>query len=94
VLSVWRVLVVPQPIFVSGPCGALIEVVSTNSGSSSALSFTADGSNTYFVVVEPSNDGAGGQMVLNVNATSQVALSISNLNFGAQVGEQQAQFKL
>jgi len=89
VLSVWRVLVVPQPVYVSGPCGALIETVSTfstNVSSQSSVTFTADGSNTYFVVVEPLDDGPGGNLVLNVSATSQVSLSVSNLNFGSQVG--------
>ena len=50
ILSVWEVQVVPQTVFVRGECGALTEIMSTNL---SQLSFTADGTNDYFIVVEP-----------------------------------------
>ena len=69
VLSIWRVQVVPQAVFVRGECGALIEVTSTNGGISSTVNFTADGSNDYYIVAEPHNNGPGGLLVLNVNAT-------------------------
>jgi hypothetical protein len=76
VLSVWQVRVVPQSIFVRGECGALVEVASNHGGFSSTVSFTANGSNDYYIVVEPSNDGPGGTLVLNVNATAP-AISVT-----------------
>ena len=76
VLSVWQVQVVPQTVFVRGECGALVEVASDNGGLSSAVTFTADGSNDYYIVVEPHNDGPGGTMVLNVSATAP-AISVT-----------------
>ena len=52
----------------------------------SSLSFTADGSNDYYIVVEPHNDGNGGTLVLNVNASaSLVTLTPTSLSFGDQV---------
>jgi uncharacterized repeat protein (TIGR01451 family) len=90
VLSVWEVGTVPETLQSRGECGALEELISqeissTNNGSS-GLSFTADGSNTYFIVVEPQNDGDGGTMVLNVNATGTGITNIpSALDFGQQV---------
>jgi hypothetical protein len=81
VLSVWRARVIPQAAPFGG-CGALVEVTSTNGGSSSAVTFTADGSNNYYVVVEPSNDGPGGTMVLNVSATAPaISVTPNNLVF-------------
>ena len=89
VLSVWRVQVVPQTVFVSSPCGALVELVSNNDaggGTQSQVTFTADGSNTYYIVVEPHNDGAGGTMVLNVLASGlPISLTPVNLNFGSLI---------
>ncbi|MGD0016143.1 MAG: choice-of-anchor D domain-containing protein [Verrucomicrobiia bacterium] len=83
VLSVWQVQVVPQPIYVRGECGALVEVTSTNGGLSSAVTFTADGSNDYYIVAEPRNDGPGGTLVLNVNATAPaISVTPSSLAFG------------
>ena len=84
ILSVWEVQVVPQTVFVRGECGALTEIMSTNL---SQLSFTADGTNDYFIVVEPAGNGPGGTMVLNVNA-SAVPITIApatGLSFGSQV---------
>lgn len=87
VLSVWKVQVLPQTVFVRGECGALIEVASNNGGTSpSFVSFTADGSNDYFIVVEPHNGGTGGPMQLNVNATTTaISLSPSPVVFPNQV---------
>ena len=93
VLSVWRVATIPQTLQGRGECGALEEVVSTEiestnggGGAQSPLTFTSDGSNTYFIVVEPQNNGDGGTMVLNVNATGTgIVLSPSALNFGDQI---------
>ncbi len=80
VLSVWRVQVVPEAVFVRGECGALIEVTSTNGGISSVLTFTADGSNDYYIVAEPHNNGPGGHFVLNVNAViSSIVATPSSL---------------
>ncbi len=85
VLSIWRVQVVPQATFVRGECGALIEVTSTNGGNSSTVTFTADGSNDYYVVAEPHNNGPGGTLVLNVNASiSTIVVSPSSLVFASQ----------
>ncbi|MGD1019661.1 MAG: choice-of-anchor D domain-containing protein [Verrucomicrobiia bacterium] len=80
ILSVWEVQVVPQTIYVRGDCGALTELISTNG---SHLSFTSDGTNDYFIVVEPAGGGAGGTMVLNVDA-AQVPITItpSPVSFG------------
>jgi hypothetical protein len=89
VLSVWRVQLVPQTFFIRTPCGALVEQVSNNDaggGNQSQLTFTADGSNSYYIVVEPHNDGAGGKLVLNVQATGlPVSVAPSVLGFGAQI---------
>ena len=87
VLSVWRVRVVPQSVLVSGPCGALVELVSNNdttNGLQSQVSFAADGSNTYYVVVEPHNNGSGGTMVLNVAASTALDIWPSSLSFNTQ----------
>ena len=87
VLSVWQVQIYPQSVFVSSPCGALVELVSNNDaagGLQSQVAFTADGSNTYYIVVEPHNNGPGGTMVLNVQASSLVTLNPTTLVFGAQ----------
>jgi hypothetical protein len=82
VLSVWKVQVLPQPIFVRGECGALTEVTSANGGLSSTVTFTADGSNDYYVVAEPHNDGSGGTLVLNVSATAPaITITPSHLAF-------------
>jgi hypothetical protein len=83
VLSVWKVQIVPATVFVRGECGALVEVTSNNGGTSpSSVSFTADGSNDYFIVVEPHNGGPGGQMVLNVQASaSPISLSPDPIQF-------------
>jgi hypothetical protein len=86
VLSVWSVQLLPQNIFVRNPCGALVEVTSNANGNNSQVSFTADGSNTYYIVVEPQNDGSGGQMVLNVSASGlPVSISPTHLDFGAVI---------
>ncbi len=92
VLSVWEVQVLPQTILVRGDCGALTEVVANNdaaggtNGLQSQVTFTADGSNDYFIVVEPHNDGPGGQMILNVKASqSPISVTPTNLAFGAQI---------
>ncbi len=76
VLSVWN-----------GNCGALAEVVATNDViNGSQVSFTADGTNDYYIVVEPHNNGSGGQMVLNVNATqTPISVTPTNLAFGNQI---------
>ncbi|MGD0652111.1 MAG: choice-of-anchor D domain-containing protein [Verrucomicrobiia bacterium] len=87
VLSVWQVQTYPQSVFARSPCGALVELVSNNDaagGLQSQVAFTADGSNTYFIVVEPHNDGPGGTMVLNARASSLVTISPTTLVFGAQ----------
>ncbi|MCG3149754.1 MAG: hypothetical protein PCFJNLEI_03219 [Verrucomicrobiae bacterium] len=78
VLSVWR-----------GSCGSLVEQVSNNNSSNtfqSAVSFTANGLDDYFIVAEPHNDGPGGTLVLKVSASfSPVILSPSSLAFPDQV---------
>ena len=51
ILSVWNATVLPQTVFVRGTCGALTELVSTNGGLNSQVSFTANGSNDYFIVL-------------------------------------------
>jgi hypothetical protein len=90
VLSVWEVTLVPSAVNVRGDCGILQELVSDNTASSSNLqssvSFTSDGSNDYYVVVEAHNNGPGGTMVLNVNTSaSLITLTPSSLTFGDQV---------
>jgi hypothetical protein len=90
ILSVWQVSIVPSAIYVSGDCGILQELVSNNDASSSNLqssvSFTSDGSNDYYVVVEAHNDGPGGTLVLNVNTSSSlITLTPSSLTFDDQV---------
>jgi hypothetical protein len=87
VLSVWRVQVLPQTVFVRGECGALIEVASNAGGAGpSRVTFTADGSNDYYIVVEPHNDGPGGRMVLNVSATAPaITITPSSLVFPDEV---------
>jgi hypothetical protein len=87
VLSVWEVQVVPQTIYVRGECGALTEVVSENgANNSSSVSFTADGTNDYFVVVEPHNNNPGGQMVVNISASAvPITLTPSSLTFSNQI---------
>jgi hypothetical protein len=83
ILSVWEVQVVPQTVYVRGECGALTEIVSTNG---SQVSFTADGTNDYFIVVEPAGDGPGGTMVLNVDVSGvPITIAPSSLSFGNQV---------
>ena len=78
VLSVWR-----------GQCGALVEEVSNNDSSNtfqSAASFTADGVSDYYIVAEPHNNGPGGLLVLNVQASSSpVTLSPSSVLFADQI---------
>jgi hypothetical protein len=69
VVSVWSVRVIPQTVFVRGNCGALTEVAANNDsahGLTTHLSFTADGSNDYYIVVEPHNDGRGSNLVMHV----------------------------
>ncbi len=86
VLSVWNVQVLPETVFVRGNCGALTELVSTNGGFNSQVSFTADGSNDYYIIAEPLNNGAGGNFVLNVNASaSPITITPTSLTFGPQV---------
>lgn len=85
VLSVWTVQVLPETVFVRGECGALTELVSTNGGFGSQVTFTADGSNDYYIVAEPLNNGSGGNFVLNVNATNAgISVTPSSLSFAAQ----------
>ena len=78
VLSVWY-----------GQCGALVEEVSNNDSSNtfqSAVTFTADGTNDYYIIAEPHNNGPGGTLVLNVQASSSlVTLSPSSLLFADQI---------
>ncbi len=95
VLSVWLVQTVPNTLPATrGECGFLEELVSeevesTNSGGGGTqfpLTFTTDGSNTYFIVVEPQNNGDGGAMVLNVSATGTgINITPGELNFGDQI---------
>lgn len=74
VLSVWR-----------GTCGSLVEVGSNNDASNtfqSAVTFTANGVDDYYIVAEPHNNIAGGQLVLRaVASTSPVIVTPSNINF-------------
>ena len=78
-LSVWSTQA-------GGVCGALVEVTSINGGLSSALTFTADGSNDYYIVAEPSGDGPGGTLVLNVNATAPaIVVTPTNLVFADEM---------
>jgi hypothetical protein len=88
ILSVWRVQVFPQTVFVTGPCGSLIEQVSSGSSSNgigSQVSFVTDGLSTYFIIVEPHNNGPGGPMVLNVQMSGLIAdLSPGTISFGSQ----------
>ena len=101
VLSVWEVQVVPQTIFIRGECGALTEVVSANGANNqSQVSFTADGTNDYFIVVEPHNFNGtgGGQMVLNVSASAvpitlnPTSLTFSNTIVGTTSNPQQVRY--
>ena len=73
-LSVWR-----------GFCGALIEEVSNNNASNtqqSAVTFTTDGSNDYYIVAEGLNN-AGGTLELNVAAVAApVDFVPASLDFG------------
>jgi len=86
ILSVWTVQVLPETVFVRGNCGALTELVSTNGGFNSQLTFTADGSNDYYIIAEPLNNGAGGNFVLNVNASSSpITVNPLGLVFAPQV---------
>ena len=86
ILSVWTVQVLPETVFVRGNCGALTELVSTNGGFNSQVTFTADGSNDYYIVAEPLNNGSGGNFVLNVNASSSpITVTPTSLVFGGQV---------
>jgi hypothetical protein len=86
ILSVWQVTVFPEAVFVSGECGALQELVSDNGGRLSSVSFTADGTNDYYVVAEPQNDGPGGTLVLNMQASGLlITLNPNSLAFGDQV---------
>jgi uncharacterized repeat protein (TIGR01451 family) len=92
VLSVWSAQVIPQTIFVRGDCGALTEVAANNdasggtNGLQSQLIFTADGSNDYYVIVEPHNDGPGGQMILNIKASqSPITVTPTSLEFNNQI---------
>jgi hypothetical protein len=91
VLSVWQVQVIPQSIYVRGECGALVEVASNDDavgGGPSQVTFTADGSNDYFIVAEPHNDGTGGMLVLNVNATAPaVTITPNPVRFADQAVE-------
>src|SRR5207245_2035400 len=89
VLSVWQVTVFPEAAFVSGECGVLQELVSDNDANGtlqSSVGFTADGSNDYYMVAEPHNDGPGGTLVLNVNASAlSITLKPNSLAFGDQI---------
>jgi hypothetical protein len=77
VLSVWQ-----------GRCGALVELVGNNNESNtfqSALSFIADGSNTYYIVAEGQNNKKG-LLQLNVRAAAPpVVATPSSLFFGTQM---------
>ncbi|HVM60228.1 MAG TPA: putative Ig domain-containing protein [Verrucomicrobiae bacterium] len=68
ILSVWEAQVVPQTILVRGDCGALTELISQPATLPQVpqITFTADGSNDYFIVAE-GKDGATGPLVLTVN---------------------------
>jgi hypothetical protein len=88
-LSVWQVHVIPSAVNVRGDCGILQELVSNNEageGLLSSVTFTSDGSNDYYVVAEAHNNGPGGTLVLNVNASaSLITLTPSSLTFDDQV---------
>lgn len=75
VLSVWQ-----------GDCGSLVEVLSNNNASNtlqSALSFTADGTNTYFIVVDK-RAGSGSSLKINIRAVPPpIALTPSPADFGS-----------
>ncbi len=84
-LSVWEVQVVPEALLVRSDCGILTEVVSDNS-TTPQVSFTADGTNEYYIVVEPQNDGNGGTMTLNVAVTGvPITITPSSLVFSNAV---------
>lgn len=74
-LSVWK-----------GSCGALAEEVSNNNASNtiqSAVTFTADGTNDYYIVAEGLNN-AGGILQLNVDSTAApVQFVPASLDFGS-----------
>ncbi|MCX7915666.1 MAG: choice-of-anchor D domain-containing protein, partial [Verrucomicrobiae bacterium] len=76
VLSVWR-----------GDCGALVELTSNdNDGTNktSRVTWTADGTNTYYLVVE-GRSGMTGTVVLNVTASApQIGFTPVVLDFGSQ----------
>jgi hypothetical protein len=86
VLSIWTVAVLPQTVLVRGECGALTELVSTNGGFNSQVTFTVDGSNDYYIVAEPLNNGPSTNFVLNVSAsTSPITVTPPSLVFAPQV---------
>jgi len=73
-----------------GSCGALVEEVSNNDSSNtfqSAVSFTADGTNDYYIIAEPHNaSSTNGTLVLNVQASSSlVTFSPSSVLFANQI---------
>ncbi|HVM60227.1 MAG TPA: choice-of-anchor D domain-containing protein [Verrucomicrobiae bacterium] len=86
VLSVWQAEALQQVVPARTECGDLQELVSDNNGANSSVSFTADGSNDYYIVVEPHNNGSGGMLVLNVNTSaSLITLTPTSLAFADQV---------
>ena len=75
VLSIWR-----------GNCGQLVEEVSNFNGTESAVSFVANGTEDYYIVVDAQNDNAGGALKLGVVASApKVVFDPSALDFGDQV---------
>ncbi|NQU10450.1 choice-of-anchor D domain-containing protein, partial [bacterium] len=77
VLSVWR----------GTWCGGLVEQVSNNNAQEgnfqSVVSFTADGTNDYYIVVEPHNQGPGGTLALNIAASlPAVQMVPASVDFG------------
>jgi hypothetical protein len=76
-LSVWR-----------GTCGALLEEVSNDDVSNSltsAVAFTANGVDDYYIVVDNVNNSTG-TLQLHVNAqAAPVTFSVANLDFGGVV---------
>jgi hypothetical protein len=88
VLSVWEADALQLVVPTHAECGVLQELTSDSGAGSpfSSVSFTADGTNDYYIVVEPLNDGPGGTLVLNVNATqSGITITPTSLTFGDQV---------
>ena len=85
-LSIWRVESGAGFGVRRAECGALIEMISiqgSGTGFMSQATFTADGTNAYYIVAEGVN-GATGALQLNVAATlPPVTLTPTGLDFGS-----------